>query len=383
MISDRVKKVPPSGIREFFDLVLGMPDVISLGVGEPDFITPWRIREKAITSLEEGMTSYTSNQGLLILREAIAGRYKEKYEVAYSAEKEILITVGVSEALDLVLRTILDPNDYVIVITPSYVAYPALVELNYGKVLNIDAKKENGFKIDLKELKRAVAKNPKAMIFNYPCNPTGVTYSKEELAAIWKVLAKTDTIIISDEVYDELVYEGRHYPFAGISKEAKKRTVTLNGFSKGQAMTGFRCGYACGPEQIISGMTKIHAYSMLCAPITAQIAACEAFNVEKEVKEMVKHYKSRRDYIVREFNRLGMVTLCPEGAFYCFPDIKKFKMNALDFAKKLLFQEKVAVIPGTAFGRGLDNYLRVSYANTLEDLKEAIVRIERFLSGIK
>ena len=382
MISKRIKKVPPSGIREFFDLVLGMPEVISLGVGEPDFITPWRIREKAITALEEGLTSYTSNQGLFVLRKGITNFLNNKYSLNYSPDEETLITVGVSEGLDLALRAILEPGDKVIVITPYYVAYPAMVQICCGKVLYLPTKEEEGFKINLKKLKSLLSQNPKAIILNYPSNPTGVTYSRKELSQIWNILSKKDIIVISDETYDELNYDKAHVPFSSLSKKAKEKTILLNGFSKGYAMTGFRVGFACGNKETISAMTKIHSYSMLCGPIISQIAAVEALGARKEVSQMQREYKKRRDFIVKEFNRLGLSTVNPQGAFYCFSSVKKYKISALDFAKKLLIQEKVAVVPGTAFGEEFDSYVRISYANSLENLREATVRIERFLSKL-
>jgi len=382
MISKRIKKIPPSGIREFFDLVLGMPEVISLGVGEPDFITPWRIREKAITALEEGLTSYTSNQGLFLLRKGITNLLEKKYSLNYTPEEETLITVGVSEGLDLALRAILEPGDKVIVVTPYYVAYPAMVEICCGKVLYLPTKEEEGFKINLGKLKSLLAQNPRAIILNYPSNPTGVTYSHKELSQIWNILSKKDIVVISDETYDELNYGKVHVPFSSLSKKAKKKTILLNGFSKGYAMTGFRVGFACADKEIISAMTKIHSYSMLCGPIVSQIAAVEALGARKEVSQMQREYQKRRDFIVKELNRLGLSTVKPQGAFYCFSSVKKYKINALDFAKKLLLQEKVAVVPGTAFGEEFDSYIRISYANSLENLREAAVRIERLLSKL-
>ena len=382
MISKRIKKIPPSGIREFFDLVLGMPEVISLGVGEPDFITPWRIREKAITALEEGLTSYTSNQGLFLLRKGITNLLEKKYSLNYNPEEETLITVGVSEGMDLALRAILDPGDKVIVTTPYYVAYPALVQICCGKVLYLPTRQEEGFKINLKSLKSLLSQNPKAIILNYPSNPTGVTYSRKELSQIWNILSKKNIIVISDETYDELNYGQAHVPFSSLSKKAREKTILLNGFSKGYAMTGFRVGFACANKEIISAMTKIHSYSMLCGPIVSQIAAIEALVARKEVSQMQREYKKRRDFMVKELNRLGLSTVKPQGAFYCFSSLKKYKISALDFAKKLLLQEKVAVVPGTAFGAEFNYYIRISYANSLENLREATVRIERFLSKL-
>ncbi len=383
MISKKIKKVAPSGIREFFDLVLGMPEVISLGVGEPDFITPWRIREKAITALEEGLTSYTSNQGLFVLRRDISDYYKKKYSLSYDPKQEILITVGVSEALDLALRAILDPKDKVIVVSPHYVAYPALVEISGGEVLYLITRQEDNFKIDIDKLKELLKKNPKAIILNNPSNPTGVHYAQDELKKIWQVLSNKKTLIISDEVYDELTYDQKHTPFAGISKSAKERTITLNGFSKGYAMTGFRVGFVCANKEIISAMTKIHSFSIMCVPTISQVAGSEALLSQKEVSSMRSAYRRRRDFINKELNRIGLSSNLPQGAFYCFPCLKRFNIKSLDFAKKLLFQEKVAVVPGVAFGKEFNCHIRISYANSLNNLKEAITRMEKFLAKLK
>jgi aminotransferase len=382
MIAKHIKDLAPSGIRQFFDLVLGMPEVISLGVGEPDFISPWRVREKAITALEEGLTSYTSNKGLFKTRQAIVNFLEKKHALKYDPEEEILITVGVSEGLDLAIRAILEPQDKVIVISPHFVAYPALVEITGGKVLYLVTKEENNFKIDIKELKTLLKQNPKAIILNNPANPTGAAYKAAELKEIWKVISSTNTLVISDEVYDELIYDTKSVPFASLDTKAQKRTILLNGFSKAYAMTGFRIGYACANKEIISAMTKIHSYSMMCGPIISQVAAIEALKAQKEVLEMRSQYKRRRDFIVKELNRLGLITAMPEGAFYCFSSIKNFKISSLDFARRLLFEQKVAVVPGTAFGRDFDGYIRISYANTLDNLKEAIIRIERFLKKL-
>lgn len=381
MVSRRVKNVAPSGIREFFDLVLGMPEVISLGVGEPDFVTPWEVREKSITALEEGFTTYTSNQGLNVLRQSIASHLKKKYSLTYNWKEEILITVGVSEGLDLALRAILEPGDKVIVVSPHYVAYPALVELNFGEVLILETWPQEDFKINVKNLARLLEKKPKAIILNYPSNPTGVTYTYKELKEIWKVLSRREIYVISDEIYSEVIYRETHIPFSSL-RGAKDKVIFLNGFSKGYAMTGFRIGYACGTKPVINAMTKIHSFSMLCASIISQIAALQALHIQKEVELMVREYKRRRDFIVKELNRIGLPTINPEGAFYCFPYIGKYGLSSLDFAKALLLEEKVAVVPGRAFGRSYDDFVRVSYANSLDNLKEAIVRIERFLKKL-
>ncbi|MCK4917661.1 MAG: aminotransferase class I/II-fold pyridoxal phosphate-dependent enzyme [Candidatus Omnitrophica bacterium] len=382
MIAKRIKQLAPSGIREFFDLVLGMPEVISLGVGEPDFVTPWRIREKAITAIEEGFTSYTSNSGLFGLRKGVSNLLKKKYAVDYCPDKEILITVGVSQGLDLALRAILNPGDKVVVVSPYYVAYPALVEISSGEVIYLTTREEDGFKINLEDLKEVVKLKPKAIILNYPGNPTGVSYSALELKNIWNILSKEDIVVISDETYDELTYNDKHTCFSSLDKKAKARTILLNGFSKGYAMTGFRVGFACGDKEIIDAMTKINSFAMLCGPIISQIAASEALLARKEVSLMRAEYRRRRGFVVKELNRVGLVTVMPEGAFYCFSSLKKFKINALDFANKLLMEKKVAVVPGKAFGKGLDSFIRISYANSLENLKESVIRIEDLLNNL-
>lgn len=382
MIAKHIKNLAPSGIRQFFDLVLGMPEVISLGVGEPDFITPWRAREKAITALEEGMTSYTSNKGLFVLRKSITNFLEKRHDLEYDAEEEILITVGVSEGLDLAIRSIIERGDKVIVVSPHFVAYPALTEIVGGKVLYLKTRQKDGFKINLDELKSLMKENPKAIILNNPSNPTGTAYDENELRKIWKIISSKGTIVISDEVYDELIYEGKTISFAALDKEAKKRTILLNGFSKAYAMTGFRIGFACANREIIEAMTKIHSFSMMCAPIVSQVAATEALRAQKEVLEMRMEYKRRRDFIVKELNRLGLITPKPQGAFYCFSSIENFKISSLEFARRLLFEEKVALVPGSAFGEEYDSYVRISYANTLDNLKEAIIRIERFLKKL-
>ncbi|MFA5270957.1 MAG: aminotransferase class I/II-fold pyridoxal phosphate-dependent enzyme [Candidatus Omnitrophota bacterium] len=382
MISKHIKNLAPSGIRQFFDLVLGMPEVISLGVGEPDFVTPWRIRERAITAIEEGMTSYTSNKGLFVLRQAVSNFMDKRHSLQYDPEEEILITVGVSEGLDLAIRAIVSRGDKVIVVSPHFVAYPALVEISGGSVIYIPTRQENNFKIDIKKLKEALKANPKAIILNNPSNPTGASYDAKELYKIWEQIKNKDTIVISDEVYDELVYDGKTKSFPALDEEAKKRTILLNGFSKAYAMTGFRLGYACANKEIIEAMNKIHSFSMMCAPIVSQVAAVEALKAQKDVLEMRNEYKRRRNFIVKEFNRIGMKTPMPTGAFYCFPSIEKFKIGSLEFAKRLLFEEKVAVVPGTAFGKEYDSFVRISYATSLDNLKEAIIRIGRFLGKL-
>jgi aminotransferase len=382
VIATKVKKLAPSGIRAFFDLVLKTKDVVSLGVGEPDFDTPWNIREKAIYSIEQGYTSYTSNKGLLRLRLEIAHFLKKRYGLSYDAENEILITTGVSQGLDLSVRAIVNPGDKIMVIYPCYVAYPAVVEIAGGNIVAFNTKEKDGFKIDLSEFKSALKMhNPKALILNYPANPTGVSYTKEELSQIHKITSKEGVLVISDEIYDLISYDYKHTPFASL-KGAKKNTLYLGGFSKGYAMTGFRVGFICGDKALISQISKIHSFVMLCAPIVSQLAAVEALNSQKDVSGMVREYKRRRDYIVSELNKIGFKTGLPQGAFYCFTSIKSSGLSSLDFARKLLKDVRVAVVPGEAFGRDYSGFIRISYASPFQDLKEAVSRLKRFKADL-
>ncbi|PIQ89298.1 MAG: aromatic amino acid aminotransferase [Candidatus Omnitrophica bacterium CG11_big_fil_rev_8_21_14_0_20_42_13] len=383
IISHKVQNMQPSGIRAFFDLVLGMKDVISLGVGEPDFATPWSIRETGIFSLENGYTTYTSNKGLYKLRLQISRFLKNHYKLEYDPEEEILITVGVSEGLDLAARALLNPQDKVIIPQPSYVSYGPVVSLCGGIPKYIYTKQSNGFKVTSELLKAAIDKKTKAVVLNYPSNPTGASYTKKELEALKKVILQNNLICISDEIYDDLTYDFSHTPFA-VLPGAKKNTVYLNGFSKGYAMTGWRIAYACGPRQIIAAMTKIHQYTMLCAPTVSQFAACEALQSGRRALEhMKKEYKRRRDFVVDGLNNLGLSCLKPDGAFYAFASVKDTGMTSLDFAKKLLDKEKVAVVPGTAFGKNGNEFIRISYACDIEKLKEALSRVGSFISSAK
>lgn len=378
-ISKKVEQLAPSGIRAFFDLVLGMKEVISLGVGEPDFVTPWHIREKAIYSLEKGYTSYTSNKGMIELRRQIVHFLKHRHGIEYDPEEEVLITVGVSEGLDLVMRAILNPGDKVLVPDPSYVSYAPVVELAGGQAILLKTDISNGFKLTPKQIEEGAKKGAKAMMINYPCNPTGASYKKSELEAIAKVVTKHDLLVISDEIYDELTYDFEHVAFPRL-KGMHERTIYFNGFSKAYAMTGFRLGYACGPREVIAGMTKIHQYTMLCASITAQIAAQEALKSGmKDVQMMKREYMRRRRFIVDGLNELGLTCHLPEGAFYVFPSIKKTGQRSLDFAKNLLKEKNVALVPGVAFGKSFDENVRISYASSYENLKEALVRIKSYL----
>lgn len=379
-ISKKVEEMQPSGIRKFFDLVLGMKDVISLGVGEPDFVTPWQIREAGIYSLEEGFTSYTSNKGLYKLRLSISRYLKQRYGLEYCPDEEILITVGVSEGFDLALRTLLNPGDKVLIPQPSYVSYGPLTDLAGGIPVYIDTK-ESGFKLTPKLLEKNIDSKTKALVLNYPNNPTGVSYSRKELDELKKVLLRHKVICLSDEIYADLTYDFEHTPFATLAG-AKDSTLYLDGFSKSYAMTGWRVGYACGPKEIIAGMTKVHQYTIMCVPITSQMAACEALQSgRKSVLEMKREYKRRREFIVSELNRIGLNCQNPEGAFYVFASVKKSGLKCIDFAEQLLKEERVALVPGTAFGGNCEDYVRISYAASYENIKEAISRIEKFIKN--
>ncbi|MDD5096907.1 MAG: aminotransferase class I/II-fold pyridoxal phosphate-dependent enzyme [Candidatus Omnitrophica bacterium] len=381
-LSKVVEKMKPSGIRAFFDLVLGMKEVISLGIGEPDFVTPWQVREAGIYSLEQGFTSYTSNKGLYKLRLGIHRYLKNKYGLQYCPDEETLITVGVSEGLDLALRAIINPNDKILIPVPSYVSYGPVTELAGGVPVYMDTSKD-GFKLTPKLLEKHIDQKAKALILNYPVNPTGISYRRQELEAINKVLLKHKILCICDEVYGDLTYDFQHVVFPTLPG-AKKNTLYLNGFSKSYAMTGWRVGFACGPKEIIGAMTKIHQYTIMCVSITSQMAAAEALvSARKSVEQMKREYNRRREFVWSELNTLGLKCLRPQGAFYLFPSIKSSGLSSMDFSRKLLEEEKVAVVPGTAFGACGEGYIRISYASSLDNLKEALVRIKRFLEKRK
>ena len=382
-ISKLVKEIPPSGIRVFFDLVLGMKDVISLGVGEPDFVTPWNIREKAIFSLEEGYTSYTSNKGMVELRREISRYLEHKYGLDYDPEEEILITVGVSEGYDLAIRAITDRGDKILVQEPTYVSYAPVATLCGAKVIRIKTEPRDGFKITPRDIGNGCDKKTRAIVLNYPNNPTGNSYSRSELKGIAGAVARKNLTMISDEIYCDLTYDFKHIPFPTLPG-MKKRTIYLNGFSKAFAMTGWRIGYACGPREVIAAMTKIHQYTMMCVPIMSQMAAIEALkNGDRSVEEMKREYRRRREFVIARLNEIGLPCHRPEGAFYAFPSIKKFGLSSLEFSSRLLKQEKVAVVPGTAFGDSGEGYIRISYATGFDRLKEAMERIDRFLKTIE
>ncbi|WP_264740683.1 aminotransferase [Cytobacillus firmus] len=378
-LSKTVEELKPSGIRRFFDLAAGMEGVISLGVGEPDFITPWSVREAAILSLEQGYTSYTANAGLMELREEIAGYMQKGFGVSYSSRSEIIVTVGASQALDIALRAILDPGDEVIVVEPSFVSYVPLVVLAGGVPVQVQTLKENGFKILPEQLEKVITDRTKAIILCSPNNPTGTMLSGGELEAIAKIAEKYDLLVLSDEIYAELAYDGEYTSFAAISG-MKKRTILISGFSKGFAMTGWRLGFVCAPETISQAMLKIHQYAMMCAPTMAQFAALEALKTGRsDVEDMKKSYKRRRNYFVQSLNELGLTCHVPGGAFYAFPSIESTGLSSEEFAEKLLLEEKVAVVPGNIFGESGEGHVRCSYATSMELLQEAIKRIGLFL----
>ena len=382
-VADHLKTVPPSGIRRFFDLVSEMDDVISLGVGEPDFVTPWHIREACIHSIEHGETAYTSNYGLLELREEISKLYSQKYRVDYNPESEALVTTGVSEALDIAIRAIINPGDEVIVVQPSYVSYVPSVIFAGGVPVSVSTKMSNNFKVSAEELEDAITDKTKAVIINYPNNPTGAVMDKDSLESIADVIVEHDLMMISDEVYDCLTYNGTHTCFASL-EGMRDRTILLNGFSKSHAMTGFRMGYALAAPEIIDSMMLIHQYSMLCAPITAQIGAIEALkNGEGEVQKMVREYDRRRHLIVGGLNKLGLECFEPKGAFYAFPSISSTGLTSGDFAEGLLNEQKVATVPGDVFGEAGVGFLRCSYAASREDIHTALDRINEFVDGLK
>ena len=383
-ISPVVQAIPPSGIRRFFDIAAEMEDVISLGVGEPDFVTPWSIRESCVYGLEQGYTSYTANRGLLELREEICALQKRNFNIDYDPKTNVLVTVGVSEALDIAMRAILTPGDEILIPEPCYVSYKACASLVGAVPVAVPAKIENNFSITPADLEAHVTNKTKALLIGYPNNPTGAILTKEQLMDIANFAQEHDLIVISDEIYGDLTYGGeRHVCFAGLPG-MKDRTILLNGFSKAYAMTGWRIGYAMSNPAIISAMTKIHQYTMLCAPITAQIAAVEALrHGEKYMKKMVSEYDKRRRLIYDGLTNAGLKCFEPKGAFYIFPDITSTGLTSEEFAEQLLMKEHVALVPGTAFGQCGEGYVRCSYATSVTKISEAIARIEHFVQHCK
>ncbi|MGC9320194.1 MAG: aminotransferase class I/II-fold pyridoxal phosphate-dependent enzyme [Armatimonadota bacterium] len=382
-ISRRAAELQPSGIREFFDLVVGMDDVISLGVGEPDFPTPWRICDSVIDSLRNGATSYTSNRGLLELREEISRYLQAKYGVAYDPEEQILVTVGVSEAVDLVMRAMLDPGDEVLIPDPCYVSYGPCVELAGGSPVAVPTRREDQFRLQPGPLADACSKRTRALLFSNPSNPTGAVMRREDLRRVADVAADRDLMVIADEVYAELTYEGAHVCAASLPG-MRERTLLLNGFSKADAMTGWRIGYACGPADVIEAMTRIHAYTTMCVPIMAQVAAIEALRQGQDDRaRMVAEYDQRRRVFVNGLNRIGLECFEPMGAFYAFPSIRRTGLTSSQFARSLLMDQRVAVVPGVAFGSAGEGHVRCSYASSIADLREALSRMELFLQRLE
>lgn len=384
VLNPTVVSIKPSGIRKFFDIAATMKDVISLGVGEPDFQTPWQIRKAGINSLEKGKTRYTSNKGIDTLRAEIARFTKRKYNLEYDPEKEILVTVGGSEAIDAAIRAVVSPGDEVIIPEPSYVCYEPITELAGGRPVVIETKAENDFKVTPEELIAKISPKTKVLILPYPCNPTGAIMEKEDLEKIAEVLHGTDIIVISDEIYAQLTFGGKPHVSVAEIEGMKERTVVVNGFSKTFSMTGWRLGYACGPAPIIKQITKIHQFAIMCAPTTSQYAAIEALtNCDEDVEEMKKQYNMRRRLMVAGFNKIGLECREPKGAFYAFPSIKSTGMSSDEFCEKLLYSKNVAVVPGTAFGSGGEGFIRASYCYSTEHISEAISRIGEFVKEIR
>lgn len=378
-ISGVVKAVPPSGIRKFFDLVTQTEGVISLGVGEPDYVTPWHIREACFYSLERGYTMYTSNKGLPELREEIAGYEKRRIGIDYSPENEVLVTVGVSEAVDLALRALIEPGDEVIVPEPSYVSYAPGATLAYGKAVPIQTYNKDEYRLRPDVLQECITPKSKVLILTYPNNPTGGIMHKDDLVALTDIIIKNDLIVITDEIYSELTYNGRHTSIASLPG-MKDRTILMNGFSKAFAMTGWRIGYACGHPDIIDAMNKIHQYTIMCAPIMSQQAAIEAIrHGEAEMRKMVDDYNYRRKIILAGFNEIGLDCFEPKGAFYCFPSVKSSGMKSEEFCERLLMEEKVAVVPGNAFGSNGEGFIRCCYAAKVKHIEMAIEKMGNFL----
>jgi aminotransferase len=382
-IARNVRAIPRSGIRDFFDIVQGMKDVISLGVGEPDFVTPWHIREAAIYALEQGKTSYTSNLGLLKLREAITASVAKNFQVCYDPKNEILITVGVSEAMDIAFRAIINPGDEVIYHEPCYVSYAPGIALAHGVPVAVSCRAEDGFSVTPEAIEQAITPRSKVLVLNFPTNPTGGTMSRAELEKIAGIARRHNLLVITDEIYSELTFEGEHTSIAALPG-MKARTIFLHGFSKAYAMTGFRIGYACGPAEIIEAMMRIHQYSMLCASIISQEAALEAIQYGTvDTVVMREQYQLRRNFIVNAFNQMGLPCALPRGSFYAFPCIRSTGLTSKEFAVRLLESEKVACVPGSAFGPSGEGHLRCCFATALDRIEIAAERIARFVKTIR
>lgn len=382
-VASHVRGIPRSGIREFFDLVLGHPDVISLGVGEPDFVTPWHIREAAIYALERGRTSYTSNLGLLSLREALSAHLEEHFKVKYDPRSQILIAVGVSEALDIALRAVVNPGDEVLYHEPCYVSYSPSIALTHGKAVAVPCSAANGFSVTAEAIEKAITPRSKVLVLNFPTNPTGGTMTRADLEAIATVVIRHNLLVITDEIYSELTFEGDHVSIAALPGMAE-RTIFLHGFSKAYAMTGFRIGYACGPVELVEAMMRIHQYSMLCASIISQEAALEAIRHGTPDTVMMRdQYRLRRNFIVKGFNEMGLQCHLPRGSFYAFPCIRSTGLDSKEFAIRLLKEEKVACVPGSAFGTSGEGYLRCCFATSLDQIEVALERMASFVNRVR
>lgn len=383
ILNDTITEIQPSGIRKFFDIAATMSDVISLGVGEPDFQTPWKIRNAAINTLERGKTRYSSNRGLEELRREISKYVLRKYNLSYNAEKEILVTVGGSEAIDAALRSIVNYGDEVIIPQPSYVCYVPMVQMAGGVPVIIENKAENDFKLLASELKEKITDKTKAVILPYPSNPTGAIMERRDYEEIEEIIKDTNIILISDEIYSELTFNGKRHVSPASVGNLKERTIVINGFSKAFSMTGWRLGYTCGPEEIIAQITKLHQFAIMCAPTTSQYAAVTALrDCDEEVAAMIEEYDTRRKLVVKGFNEIGLECREPQGAFYAFPSIKSTGLTCEEFCERLLNSKKVAIVPGTAFGAGGEGYVRASYCYSTDHLLTAIDRIGEFLKEI-
>jgi len=382
ILSTRVQSLAPSGIRKFFDILEEMKDAISLGVGEPDFVTPWHIRNAGIQSLEKGHTKYTSNAGMLTLRKEISAYLKRRFNLSYDPAGQILVTVGGSEAIDVAIRALVNPGDEVIIPVPSFVCYGPLVTMAGGVPVYIQTKRENEFRLTPDELRAAITPRTKIVVLPYPCNPTGGIMERRDLEALVPVFEGTNIMILSDEIYAELTYGVKHTSPANI-EALHERTIVVNGFSKCYAMTGWRLGYVCGPRPVIAQMTKLHQFGIMCAPTMSQYAAIAAMkDGDEDIERMHKEYDRRRKYVVAELRKMGLDCFEPRGAFYVFPCIKSTGLSSEEFCEKLLLTERVAVIPGTAFGEGGEGFVRMCYAASFDNLREALKRIERFIKSL-
>ena len=383
IISQKIQNIKPSGIRKFFDILEEMTDAISLGIGEPDFVTPWHIRDAGIYSLERGHTKYTSNAGMLELRREIANYLRRRFDLEYDYTNQILVTVGGSEAIDLAIRVLVNPGDEVIIPVPSFVCYGPLTEMAGGVPVYVELTAENGFRLTPEQLKAAITPRTKALVLPFPSNPTGGIMERRDLEAIAQVLKDNDIMVISDEIYAELTYGQRHVSPANLT-QLYDRTVVVNGFSKSHAMTGWRMGYVCAPQPVIAAMTKLHQFGIMSAPTTSQYAAIEAMRSgDEDIAHMKEEYDRRRRYLVENLNRIGLDCFEPKGAFYVFPCIRSSGLSSDEFCERFLREEKVAVIPGTAFGPGGEGYVRACYASSMRDLTESISRLDNFLQNLR